>query len=52
MAAIVGFLVLHVSLALIVPRTLINMLAGGPDLSSEPKAHPQSQAHQSAKLAS
>src|SRR5262245_3622170 len=30
MAAIVGFLIVHVSLALIVPRTLIAMLTGGP----------------------
>ena len=30
MAAIVGFLVVHVALALIVPRTLLAMLTGGP----------------------
>lgn len=30
MAAIVGFLVVHVALALIVPRTLVAMLTGGP----------------------
>jgi thiosulfate reductase cytochrome b subunit len=35
MAAIVGFLVLHVTLALIVPKTLVNMLTGGPDLYGE-----------------
>jgi len=52
MVAIVGFLVLHVSLALIVPRTLVNMLTGGPDLQGEAQARPQSQRHQSGKLAS
>jgi hypothetical protein len=30
MAAIVGFLLVHVALALIVPKTLVAMLAGGP----------------------
>jgi hypothetical protein len=33
MAAIVGFLVVHVLLALIVPRTLLAMLTGGPQLA-------------------
>jgi thiosulfate reductase cytochrome b subunit len=32
MAAIVGFLLVHVALALIVPRTLIAMLTGGPEV--------------------
>ena len=31
MAAIVGFLLVHVALALIVPKTLVAMLTGGPD---------------------
>ena len=30
MAAIVGFLIVHVALAIIVPRTLVAMIAGGP----------------------
>jgi thiosulfate reductase cytochrome b subunit len=33
MAAIVGFLVVHVLLALIVPRTLLAMLTGGPKVA-------------------
>jgi thiosulfate reductase cytochrome b subunit len=32
MAAIVGFLLVHVALALIVPKTLLAMLTGGPEL--------------------
>ena len=36
MAAIVGFLLVHVALALIVPRTLIAMVTGGPHLAREP----------------
>jgi thiosulfate reductase cytochrome b subunit len=35
MAAIVGFLLVHVALALIVPRTLLAMLTGGPVLPSD-----------------
>jgi thiosulfate reductase cytochrome b subunit len=35
MAAIVGFLLVHVTLALIVPRTLIAMLTGGPVVPSD-----------------
>jgi hypothetical protein len=30
MAAIVLFLVVHIALALLVPRTLVSMLTGGP----------------------
>jgi thiosulfate reductase cytochrome b subunit len=52
MAAIVGFLALHVGLALIVPRTLINMLTGGPELSREPTVDHEPRPHQSSKLAS
>jgi thiosulfate reductase cytochrome b subunit len=33
MAAIVGFLLVHVALALIVPKALIAMLTGGPDVA-------------------
>ena len=32
MAAIVGFLVVHVALALLVPKTIVNMLTGGPQI--------------------
>ena len=39
MAVIVGFLAIHVALALLVPRTLLAMLTGGPRLS-RPGAHP------------
>ena len=35
MAAIVGFVVVHVALALLVPQTLIGMLTGGPDVSEK-----------------
>src|SRR5215470_12520372 len=39
MAAIVGFLLVHVALALIVPRALIAMLTGGPEVprTTEPQ---------------
>jgi hypothetical protein len=36
MAAIVGFLVVHVALALLVPKTIVNMLTGGPPVSDAP----------------
>jgi thiosulfate reductase cytochrome b subunit len=36
MAAIVGFLLVHVALALMVPRTLIAIITGGPSLPGEP----------------
>lgn len=52
MAAIVGFLVLHVSLALIVPRTIVNMVTGGPDVSSAAAAQPKSQPGRSGALVS
>ncbi len=35
MAAIVGFVVVHVALALLVPRTLLAMLTGGPAVNTE-----------------
>jgi thiosulfate reductase cytochrome b subunit len=35
MAAIVGFVLVHVTLALLVPQTLIGMLTGGPDVSEK-----------------
>jgi thiosulfate reductase cytochrome b subunit len=36
MAAIVGFLLVHVGLALLVPRTLLAMVTGGPDPDAPP----------------
>jgi len=39
MAVIVGFLAVHVALALLVPRTLLAMLTGGPRLPSQAPAH-------------
>ena len=38
MAAIVGFMVIHVTLALIVPQTLVAMVTGGPILRGNPPA--------------
>jgi thiosulfate reductase cytochrome b subunit len=40
MVVIVGFLVVHVALALIVPQTLIGMLTGGPEVPTEPANPP------------
>jgi len=40
MAAIVAFLLVHVALALLVPRTLVAMVTGGPPLPREPAAAP------------
>jgi thiosulfate reductase cytochrome b subunit len=37
MAAIVGFVLVHVALALLVPRTLVNMLTGGPEVGPRPE---------------
>ena len=39
MAAIVGFLLVHVALALLVPRTLLAMMTGGPRVGPEPPRH-------------
>jgi thiosulfate reductase cytochrome b subunit len=41
MAAIVGFLVVHVTLALVVPSTLAAMVTGGPRLACGPPAAPE-----------
>jgi hypothetical protein len=38
MAVIVGFLVVHVALSLLVPRTLLAMLTGGPRLPAREPA--------------
>jgi thiosulfate reductase cytochrome b subunit len=50
MVAIVGFLVVHVALALIVPQTLVAMLTGGPVVSPEP-ANPPPEIDRSETLA-
>jgi hypothetical protein len=39
MTAIFGFIVVHVSLALLVPKTLVSMVTGGPDIAANAKAH-------------
>jgi thiosulfate reductase cytochrome b subunit len=44
MVAIVGFLLLHVALALIVPKTLVGMLTGGPAVSGGAEGGPEPQA--------
>jgi hypothetical protein len=40
MAAIVLFLLVHVALALLVPKTLVAMVTGGPELEAPPLAAP------------
>lgn len=40
MSAIVLFVVVHVVLALLVPRTLVSMVTGGPEVSAEPQPEP------------
>ena len=40
MAAIVLFLVVHVALALLVPKTLVAMVTGGPELDATQRAVP------------
>jgi thiosulfate reductase cytochrome b subunit len=37
MSAIVGFVAVHVALALLVPRTLVNMVTGGPEVAPQPE---------------
>jgi hypothetical protein len=39
MTAIVGFLLVHISLALLVPQSLVAMVTGGPLVDNKP-AHP------------
>jgi hypothetical protein len=41
MAAIVGFLLVHVALALLVPQTLVAMVTGGPLMAGNPPAAPE-----------
>jgi hypothetical protein len=38
MSAIVAFIVVHVTLALLVPRSLLAMITGGPPLDAAPAA--------------
>ncbi|HZP79977.1 MAG TPA: cytochrome b/b6 domain-containing protein [Pseudolabrys sp.] len=38
MSAIVGFVIVHVALALVVPRTIVNMLTGGPRVDRHGKS--------------
>jgi len=40
MSAIVLFFVVHVALALLVPRTLVSMVTGGPEVSAQPQPEP------------
>ncbi len=44
MAAIVGFVLVHVALALIVPQTLVGMLTGGPSVLGDAPAEPAAEA--------
>ena len=41
MVAIVGFVLVHVALALIVPQTLVAMLKGGPQVPKDPPRRPR-----------
>jgi thiosulfate reductase cytochrome b subunit len=41
MTAIVAFMVVHITLALMVPHTLVAMIAGGPKLTKPPASRPQ-----------
>jgi thiosulfate reductase cytochrome b subunit len=44
MATIVGFIVVHVALALLVPRTLVGMITGGPKIDEGRKSSPAREA--------
>jgi thiosulfate reductase cytochrome b subunit len=44
MAVIVGFLVVHVALALLVPKTIVAMVTGGPPLVEAPTDHSTTEA--------
>ena len=41
MTAIVAFMVVHVTLALLVPHTLVAMVTGGPEIAAKPQPQPQ-----------
>jgi thiosulfate reductase cytochrome b subunit len=41
MSAIVLFIAVHILLALLVPRTLISMITGGPTINTTPQTQPQ-----------
>jgi thiosulfate reductase cytochrome b subunit len=45
MTGIVLFITVHVTLALIVPHTLVSMVTGGPDIEPQPSAAPQPQSN-------
>jgi thiosulfate reductase cytochrome b subunit len=49
MTAIVGFVLVHISLALLVPRSLLAMITGGPHVPAEPR-HEKRPLPQQAKL--
>lgn len=44
MAVIVGFIIVHIALALLVPKTLVGMITGGPKLGMRHKNVPTSEA--------
>lgn len=50
MVAIVGFVLVHVALALIVPRTLLAMLKGGPQVPKAPPVSPPREAGATSNL--
>jgi thiosulfate reductase cytochrome b subunit len=41
MTAIVAFITVHVTLALLVPHTLVAMVTGGPEIAAKPQPQPQ-----------
>jgi thiosulfate reductase cytochrome b subunit len=43
MTAIVAFMIVHVTLALLVPHTLVAMVTGGPEIAEKPQPQPQPQ---------
>jgi thiosulfate reductase cytochrome b subunit len=43
MTAIVVFMIVHVTLALLVPHTLVAMVTGGPEIAEKPQPQPQPQ---------
>jgi thiosulfate reductase cytochrome b subunit len=49
MAAIVGFVVVHVTLAILVPHTLVAMVTGGPEVAAAPPRAPQAPAAHAAE---
>jgi hypothetical protein len=37
----VAFMIVHVTLALLVPHTLVAMVTGGPEIAGKPQPQPQ-----------